>query len=372
MDLLKFVRRFFGVAWLCLGCLPLSAQRLEQGWMEAFSQVPSLWDRSDTVSVIFIGDVMMHTRQLQYDCTSFLEGIRDRLASADLAVANMEFTLAGEPYSGYPCFSAPDVYAEYVRDCGVDVFLTANNHILDKGVKGLERTLEVYRKMPGVRFTGAARDTLEERGNHPLIVPVRGLRIALVNFTYGTNVGGGSDWPKVNRMDKADISRALERAREQGADFVVALPHWGEEYALTHNARQEEMARWLAEQGADAVVGAHPHVVQDTSVVTTSGGRKVPVIYSLGNAVSNMSAPNTRLELAVTLRFVLRPWDSPRMLAPRLDFLWCTLPGRLTDNYRTLCVRDWIGRREAWMQPSDYDNMLSTYERVKTVTGIQD
>ena len=121
------------------------------------------------------------------------------------------------------------------------------------------------------------------------------------------------------------------------------------------------------EQGADAIVGAHPHVVQDTTHI---GG--VPVIYSLGNAVSNMSAVNTRLELAATLRFVFRKESGEKsVLEPELHFLWCTLPGKKTDGYRTVIVAEQLGRRDDWIDKSDYDNMVSTLERVKAITGIE-
>lgn len=304
---------------------------------------------------------MMHTRQLQYDHSHFLDDLRPLLSDADLAIANAEFTLAGPPYTGYPAFSAPDTYLNSILDAGVDVLLTANNHILDKGSKGLERTLKQY----GV-FAGSGLDEDQYFRSNPLIVTVKGVRIALVNFTYGTNKGAVSEYPKVSRMNKEEISRQMERARRY-ADFVLVLPHWGEEYKLKHNSVQRQWAEWLVEQGADAIVGAHPHVVQDTTHI---GG--VPVVYSVGNAVSNMSAANTRLELAVVLKFVFcKGSGEARTLEPELHFLWCTLPGKKTDSYRTVVVDDQIGRRSDWIDPGDYDDMTGTLERVKRTTGIE-
>ena len=117
----------------------------------------------------------------------------------------------------------------------------------------------------------------------------------------------------------------------------------------------------------DAVVGAHPHVVQDTTHIAG-----VPVIYSMGNAVSNMSKENTRLELMVTLRFTFDDWSGrKRMLEPELRFLWCTLPGKLIQGYATLFPDEWTGRRDAWKDPSDYDEMQRTLTRVKAATGIR-
>lgn len=322
---------------------------------------------ADTVSVVVIGDVMMHTRQLGYDCGSFLSQLKPMLESADIAVANMEFALGGPPYTGYPSFSAPDSYADYVAGLGVNVFLLANNHIRDRGEKGLLRTLDYYGAMPGVFHTGAAKNEEADSTAHPLILVSHGIRFALINSTYGTNANVREDsYPRVRTNDKALIKRDIERAKRADADFVICLPHWGVEYQLKHSPAQEKLAEWMAEQGADVIVGSHPHVVQDSTHINA-----VPVIYSVGNAVSNMSATNTRLELAVTLRFVNDHKGAKTMLEPELSFLWCTLPGMLTDGYQTIVVKDYIGKRDEWINPSDYDNMMSTLERVKKATGIE-
>ena len=322
----------------------------------------------DTVSVVMIGDVMMHASQLEHDMSTFLGGIRTYLEDADIAIANMEFSLGGKPYTGYPLFSAPDEYATYVAGCGVDVFLTANNHILDRYAKGLERTHDIYRSMKdSVLFTGSSSCEEEMKATYPLIMKRKGISIALVNFTYGTNNSQAGEWPAVNRMDTTSVKDAMTRAKEAGTDFIIALPHWGIEYELNHSASQERWAEWLVNEGADAVVGAHPHVIQDTSHING-----VPVIYSMGNAVSNMSAINTRLELAVRIRFIRdRITGRCTMLEPELKLMWCTLPGRLTDSYCTIFVDEWKGQRDRWKIPSDYDNMMATCVRVLQGTGIE-
>ena len=143
----------------------------------------------DTVRLFFIGDVMLHKAQIGKEYTPFLEDLKPLVSRAGLAAANMEFPLGGKPYTGYPSFSAPDSYAEYIASLGFNVFLTANNHILDKGTAGLERTLEKYSAMKGVRFTGTAGKEVPDSTVNPLFVNVNGARIALVNFTYGTNYG---------------------------------------------------------------------------------------------------------------------------------------------------------------------------------------
>lgn len=331
--------------------------------------VPSIF-RQDTLTICFLGDIMMHAMQIEtarkgedrYDFTSYFRAIEDDIRDADIAVANMEFTLGGKPYTGYPEFSAPDTFADYLAGCGFDIFLTANNHILDKGSEGAARTIEIYRRLEkeyGIRFTGIAESPEARSDNFPLKLRRKGISLSLLNFTYGTNLGGTAHWPKTNYMSDRDaILKALEKSGK--ADYTIVLPHWGDEYHLRHSARQEDMAEWLAENGADVIIGAHPHVVQDTAAV-----RGIPVIYSLGNAVSNMSAANTQLELMVTLRIVRHDNGDIQMLVPELTWLWCSRPGGYTDDYAVIPVEEHIGRRDEWKGGWEYDKMVSTYERVR-------
>jgi poly-gamma-glutamate synthesis protein (capsule biosynthesis protein) len=339
------------------------------GGTAASAQVPQLF-REDTVTICFMGDMMMHTRQLEtalqkdgsYDFRSYFSLIQDRIKSADIAVANMEFTLAGEPYSGYPCFSAPDAYAEYLAKCGFDIFLTANNHILDKGSEGAMRTLEQYRKLHeeyGILITGSAEDEEAMRDNYPLKVRRKGMNFAFLNFTYGTNAGSTLHWPKIYYMGRrSDIQKALDCCRKD--DWTIVLPHWGDEYVLHHSQTQEETAGWLIDRGADLIIGAHPHVVQDTCRI---GG--VPVAYSLGNAVSNMSAENTQLELMIEARIVRHGNGDMELLPLELTWLWCSRPGGFCNDYIVIPVEEYLDKAEEWNGRWDYDKMARTYERVK-------
>ncbi|MCM1501850.1 MAG: CapA family protein [Bacteroidales bacterium] len=351
----------------------------------------------DTVSVTIIGDVMLHQSQIDncrdrfarangkasqashtdFDFTPCLEGIKGILTDADISIANMEFTLAGPPFSGYPAFAAPDSYAYYVAECGVDVFLTANNHILDKGLSGIRRTLKVYSRMKdslGILNTGCFADSTDLSGGYPLFMESKGIRIALVNFTYGTNVDIPDAFPKVCRTDTTEIAAAMEKAME-GADIVIALPHWGIEYDLKHCREQREIAEFLARKGADAIIGSHPHVVQDidsVKVMTAAGEKTVPVAYSLGNIISNMSAKNTQIGLIATLRATRDTDGNVRLLAPEYTFTWCSLPGRLTDSHATVQVREYMSREDDWNDKSDYIKMTETYRRILETLGIED
>lgn len=295
-----------------------------------FQQVKPLGGK-DTIRLMFLGDVMMHRDQLPLDYTKFFAPIAEQMREAELCVINMEFTLAGEPYSGYPRFSAPESFVEHlITDCGVDIILTANNHILDYGSSGLNRTLTIldqFADQYGILYTGSAADAAQLAHNYPLMRPCKGVRLAFVNFTYGTNLASKSEWPSVCYLREKEVRAAIELARSQGADFIIALPHWGDEYKLTHNDAQEGFAQKIIQWGADAVVGTHPHVVQDSQLIDGK-----PVFYSLGNAVSNMTAKNTQRGMVVYLSFeVDRSTNEKRVLETETRFTYCKVPGNIVS-----------------------------------------
>lgn len=313
----------------------------------------------------------MHTKQIEtalkdngaYDFSNYFKLIEDTVKEADLAVANMEFTLGGQPYSGYPCFSAPDSYAYYLADCGFDIFLTANNHIFDRRGKGAERTLEVYRRLEethGIRTTGLAENEEKRSQETPLVIRRKGISLAFINFTYGTNSGSGTSWPKTNYMNDTQMLEAAISKASEKADLTIVLPHWGTEYQLHHSEKQENMAKWLVQKGADIIIGAHPHVIQDTSHI-----QGVQVAYSLGNAVSNMSAANTQLELMATMKVVRKNNGDIEILPLELTWLWCSRPGGFCNDYIVVPIEDYLGREEVWLGKEDYRKMVNTYYSIR-------
>lgn len=367
---------------------------------EAYSQeitIPERWKiepirqiyPDDTLTIRIFGDLMMHTNQIDdaartggtYDFSTYFTHIRKYLDSSDLNVGNMEFTLAGKPYTGYPAFSAPDEYARHIARCGFDIFLTANNHICDKNSNGMSRTLKIYRELAqsdSILFTGTAGNQEEFNSTTPLIVTRKGVKLGMVNATYGTNISSEREWPKTNYLyDKNMLKAALQKAKES-ADIVIAFVHWGEEYKLIHNSRQESEAKWLAQNGADIIIGAHPHVVQDTGVIevkdeNAEGGiKKVPVVYSLGNAISNMSAENTQIELMATLKIVKKHNGHIQHLPIEFTYLWSSRPGGYCNHFTMLPVLEQIGKSDRWIGKWEYDKMIATYKRVKSTTKVKD
>lgn len=168
-------------------------------------------------TLVFAGDAMQHDRQIEaarrsdgsFDYSAYFRHVADYVCAADYAVVNLECTLGGKPYKGYPCFSAPEEYAVALKDAGFDLFLHANNHCLDRRDAGLRRTLDQL-DMLGVPHVGTYRNAAERAKNYPFVADVKGIKIAFLNYTYGTNgitVQGDVVVDYIDRAKSIRISR---------------------------------------------------------------------------------------------------------------------------------------------------------------------
>lgn len=257
--------------------------------------------QNSEMSLIFIGDVMQHMPQIDaaydsssktYNYDSCFVYVKPILQNADVAIANLEITLAGKPYSGYPQFSAPDALAQGLKNAGINYLVTANNHSCDRGKNGIVRTIKVLDSL-GIEHTGTFVDSLEREKKNVLLIEKNGIRVAVINYTYGTN---GIPIPKptvVNIIEKEKITSDVVKAKALRPDKIILVVHWGNEYERVPNAFQKDIAKFCFEQGADIVIGSHPHVLQQfeyTQRIDTLDDMKVKeniVVYSLGNYVSN-------------------------------------------------------------------------------------
>ncbi len=299
---------------------------------KAFTLFDRQLPKADTCTLLFVGDVMSHSPQIKsayrpesrsYDYNSCFDSLRTLISSADLAVANLETPLAGKPYRGYPQFSAPDALAKALQNAGFDILGTSNNHTADRGRKGAIRTLDVLDNL-GLKHFGSYRSAEEREEANPLILEVKGIRLALLAYTYGLN---GMPMPKpavVDTIQREQMSLDLWRADSLGADYKIVFIHWGEEYQSKPNKAQKDLAEWLHEEGADAIIGSHPHVVQGSAFLRDSIYDDTFVAYSLGNFISNQrTPPATRGGLMLGLRLVSRMEGKPTDKAPhrvvRLD-----------------------------------------------------
>lgn len=243
------------------------------------------------ITVAAVGDLLLHqdvqrAAEAAGGYRPLWAPVADRLATADLALGNLETPIA--PGCGAPgrpfVFNAPARLAPDLKDSGFQVLVTANNHAYDQGAAGVAETLDHLAKA-GLGALGSGRGRTEAEG--PLLLERRGLRIALFARTETLNLGGnaGPNRPWVGLLDLERTGAALAAVRPS-VDLVVVSLHWGDEYALVPAPRQIKVAEALVAAGADLILGHHPHVMQPLRWVE-AGGRKGAVAYSLGNFISN-------------------------------------------------------------------------------------
>ena len=233
--------------------------------------------------------------------------------------------MGGQPYRGYPAFSAPDEFLYAIKDAGFDVLVTANNHCLDRGKKGLERTILMLDSLH-IPYAGTYVDSEERLKRYPLLIEKNGFRIALLAYTYATNGLNPTAPTIVNYIDKEQMKEDILVARRMNPDVIIACMHWGIEYRSLPEKAEKELADWLIGQGVDHVIGSHPHVLQPMEVKTDANlNDKHLVVYSLGNFISNMSKVNTDGGAMVKLE-LKKLWGITRMESCSYSLVWTSRP----------------------------------------------
>ncbi|MDE5808653.1 MAG: CapA family protein [Muribaculaceae bacterium] len=294
--------------------------------------------------ILFAGDAMQHEAQLQaaqnssknhidYDYSECFTEIESAIKQADYAVVNLEVPLGGAPYSGYPMFGAPDSYAVSLKDAGFDMFLTANNHTLDRRDKGLRRTVHVLDSL-GVDHIGTYRNKAARDSVLPFLKEIKGFSVGFLNYTYGTNGIKIKENTVVDYIDTALISRDIDALRANGAEIITVALHWGIEYDLLPNQKQKELANFLTDKGVDMIIGGHPHVIQPMEMRINKTGKKTFLVYSLGNFISNMKTDDTRGGAIARVKLKRDEDGVAHVDAATYSLVFTIPPGDGKKNYR--------------------------------------
>lgn len=318
------------------------------------------------VSFLFVGDAMQHKSQLDaaykdksYDYSSYFKHLEDKVKQADVAVVNLETTFAGKPYTGYPMFGSPDEYAVALKDAGFDIFLTANNHCLDRCKKGLERTISVLDSLK-VKHTGTFQDSIKRDLYYPLMMIRNGIRIAMLNYTYGTN-GIKTESPNIiNFIDEKQILKDIGLAKLMKADIIIANMHWGYEYILKQHKEQEKVANFLIENGVRLVIGSHPHVVQPIDIRKENDSIKSIIVYSLGNFISGMKTIDTSGGIMVDIEISKNENNQINIDTCSYSLVWThkKMKGDTFNSFELLAVDEFNNEDgKAYLGEDEYERM---------------
>ncbi len=342
----------------CIVQLLLSAALLADGQIRD--------DSENRISLLFIGDIMGHDDQIisardtvtqTYNFDTVFSYIKPAISEADIAFANFEVTLAGRPYSGYPRFSSPDALAVACANGGIDYLVTANNHAADRYNKGITGTINKLDSI-GIPHTGTFLNAADREILTPLMISKGGVLIALLNYTYGINAANIPEPVIVNILDKDQITKDVNKAKEKNADLIILFLHWGIEYDSVPSEYQTALAEYFFSTGVDFVIGSHPHVIQ--KMVWTKNndtGKDKVVVYSLGNFVSNQRKPKTDGGSMVRIELV-KSGNSISVSDVKYYLTWVYNP--VVNNrkeYFVLPCAEFEERSDFFANPDDYAQM---------------
>lgn len=265
-----------------------------------------------SITIGATGDILIHMPVLDafwseegYDFTPAFSYIKEYYEKPDLMIANLEVPLVdpndGYNYSSNP-FASPDSIAIALKNAGVDLCLTANNHSYDMGNYGLIRTQNILNQL-GIDYIGTRYNW---ENSYVMVKTINEIKIGMTCFTYDTsaetngrkslnyNILEENDSSLVNSFNYSNLELFYNEAELQikemedlNCDIKIFFLHWGEEYMDEPNHYQVEIAQKLCELGVDILIGGHPHVIQRFDTLNSSSGHQLLCLYSMGNALSN-------------------------------------------------------------------------------------
>lgn len=244
------------------------------------------------ISMLATGDALIHNAIFWeysvggrnsgvYNFDGALDYVRDIVSNYDVAYYNQETPFAGGQADGYPTFSTPSEFGDAMLKAGFNMVSLATNHTMDKGENGVLNFYNYFKDKDDVVYNGIA-DSEESRNNF-IIGEKNNITYTMLSYTTSTNgipVPSGKDY-LVNVYDAEQVKQDIEAVRDK-VDILIVAMHWGVEYASEPNARQIEIANYLADLGVDIIIGCHPHVLQPITMIDDT-----VVMYSLGNFISN-------------------------------------------------------------------------------------
>lgn len=325
----------------------------------SFSQILS--KNFEELSLIFVGDFMGHLDQInaaynpktkKHDYNDCFKYVKPILSDADIAIGNLEVTMGIKPYSGYPQFSSPASYALAIKNSGVDVLMTANNHSCDKGAQGIQKTIEILDSLK-ISHTGTFVNQLEKDLNSPLILVKNGYKLAFLNYTYGTNGILPTHPNIVNYLDKKIIREDIKSTKLLNPDLIIVFVHWGNQYENLPSKEQKDWFSYFKSLGVRIVIGSHPHVLQPMLLEDDS-----LVVYSLGNFISHQRT-FPRDGGAIFKLNLIKEKNKVKIKNASYNLTWVYEPiinGR--KKYFILPVKDYENNPYEYLDKKNYNKMM--------------
>lgn len=250
-----------------------------------------------------VGDILCSNEMLEdaynestktYDFSHMFNNVSGFINEADIVMGTMETGIIEGEYNEK---NAPMEFARAVKNSGVNLVTISHNHSLDNGVNGLKETRENLEKI-GFDVVG---DKIED-ANAVCIKEVKNTKIAFLTYTcFMDEDAGKEELNCVNMYSEEQVKSDIEYAKENEAEYICVMIHWGDAISSTVSKEQKEIADFLVEKGVNLILGAHPSVVQPMEVRQNKEGENVFIAYSIGTYISTLSAEEARTELVLNI-----------------------------------------------------------------------
>lgn len=329
--------------------------------------------RDSIIRISAVGDILCENSILEdaydkgtqnYDFTSMFKNMSTFFADSDITVGTMETNYTDNKYSGYGQRNSPISFAEALKNIGIDLVSISTNHSLDYGIEGLQET---KRALEGIGYDVVGDNLGESRVK---IKTIKNTKIAFLSYTYGfenQNSKTKEELDSANIYNSEIAKKDLEYAKEN-ADYSIIIMHWGDAYSIKPNKEQQNIAKFLVENGADMILGNHASAVQKMEVMQSPEGKNVLVAYSLGNYISGETMDISKIELVLNIELI-KSGETGEVVLSKVDYTPIYVLDRGTKAENRYELIDMKGTAKAYAEGNKKIVNKETYN--KLVEGLK-
>lgn len=329
--------------------------------------------RDSIIRISAVGDILCENSILEdaydkgtqnYDFTSMFKNMSTFFADSDITVGTMETNYTDNKYSGYGQRNSPISFAEALKNIGIDLVSISTNHSLDYGIEGLQET---KRALEGIGYDVVGDNLGESRVK---IKTIKNTKIAFLSYTYGfenQNSKTKEELDSANIYNSEIAKKDLEYAKEN-ANYSIIIMHWGDAYSTKPNKEQQNIAKFLVENGADMILGNHASAVQKMEVMQSPEGKNVLVAYSLGNYISGETMDISKIELVLNIE-LRKSGETGEVVLSKVDYTPIYVLDRGTKAENRYELIDMKGTAKAYAEGNKKIVNKETYN--KLVEGLK-
>lgn len=335
--------------------------------------------KADTIiNVAVTGDILCSDEMIDdaktedsYSFEHMFENVKEIISSSDIAIGTMETNFTENSFSDYIKCNSPKEFAKAVKDSGIDLVSVAHNHTLDYGYDGLESTTNYLEEL-GFETVGARN---KESQTRYVVKEIKGVKIAFLAYTYGLNRQSSiksEELQYVNIFDEEQAKQDLENAKQE-AEFIFVIMHWGEVNKTTISEEQKQIANFLVENGARAIVGSHPAVVEPMEVIQNADGENVFIAYSVGNYISYLGYEISNLEMILDIQ-IRKDGETGKVTLDKVTYkpIYVLDNGKKAENRFELVeikkiAREYVYGESQIITKKQYEKMMDGLEKIENI-----